>query len=241
MWNPFRSKKADVISHWYVLIPSFQGSTQDFYTAIEQRLKDMEVPGLEINRVEFSEGGPLSAKREYLRMSRERLVFDVCAAPFGTSYFFSLRFAEVPAVLRIWQLAVVLLGGSIIWGLFWQIFGFFLGNLFILIALGCLIYVLSNAVTLGLQDLDATLIKTPILGAVDQAFFRKETYYRHDTRLMYLETVNVIVKMQVEAVTAAKGVKLLSIKQHAPLLDDLYKPTLLHVEPPREVTHEPPG
>ncbi|MDR3401454.1 MAG: hypothetical protein P4L99_03060 [Chthoniobacter sp.] len=241
MWNPFRTKKADVISHWYTLVPGFHTSTQDFYAAIEKALVDMEVPGLEMGRVEFSEGGPLSAKREYLRMSRERLVFDVCAAPFGTSYFFSMRFAELPSVLRIWSLLIVFFGGCFLWFLFWKIFGFFFGSFLLLVGIAALIYVVRNPVTLGLKDLDATLIKMPILGAVYEGFFRKEAYYRQDTRLMYLETVNMIVKAQAEEVTAAKGIKLLSIKQHAPLLDDLYKPTLLHVAPTSEVSHDAPG
>jgi YD repeat-containing protein len=37
-------------------------------------------------------------------------------------------------------------------------------------------------------------------------FFRKETYYREDTRLMYLSTVDFITKALVDEVTAAKGV-----------------------------------
>src|SRR5260221_11280077 len=104
MWNPFRSKEADVISHWYALVPNFQASTQDFYSSVETEVGTQKVPGLEMSRVDFSEGGPLSAKRGYLRMTRERLVFDICAAPFGTSYFFSLRFAELPTAVGFFQI-----------------------------------------------------------------------------------------------------------------------------------------
>jgi hypothetical protein len=93
-------------------IHSFPASIppKEFYAAVERELKDREVPGLEIFYVDFAEGGLLSAKREYLRMTRERLVFDICAAPFGTAYFFSCRFAEIPAVIQLWQLLVVLIG-----------------------------------------------------------------------------------------------------------------------------------
>lgn len=109
MFGLFEKKKADVLSHWYALIPNFNTSTKEFYDAIEQELKAREVPGLEFFHVDFAEGGVLSAKREYLRMTRERLVFDICAAPFGTAYFFSCRFAEIPAVIQLWQLIVLLL------------------------------------------------------------------------------------------------------------------------------------
>src|SRR5882724_1705190 len=96
----FKSKQADVLEHWYIPVPNFTTSPQEFYTAIERELKEQQVPGLEICRVEFSEGSILSEKRTYLRMVRERLVFDVCASPFGTNYFYSCRFAEIPAVVK---------------------------------------------------------------------------------------------------------------------------------------------
>ena len=84
----FKPKKADVLSHWYIPVPNFNASTVEFYTAVEKELNEQKVPGLEISRVDFSEGGLLSDKRTYLRMTRERLVFDICAAPFGTNYFY---------------------------------------------------------------------------------------------------------------------------------------------------------
>jgi len=231
MKNPFSSKKADVISHWYALVPDFQSSTQEFYAGIEKELESRKVPGLEISRVEFAEGGMLSAKREYLRMTRERLVFDICAAPFGTSYFFSLRFAELPSMVTFIQIALFLFLLFISLLVILKIFGFFFGIIVFLLLIGAAIYVGRNAVSMGLQDVDATLIKIPLLGPIYERFFRKETYYRIDTRLMYLEIVDVIVKQKVEETTSAKGIKLLSIKQHSPIFDELYKPTPLRSAP----------
>lgn len=54
--------------------------------------------------MEFSEGGLLSVKRDYLRLMRERLVFDICAAAFGTGYFFSFRFIEFPPGVNLWHM-----------------------------------------------------------------------------------------------------------------------------------------
>src|SRR5438874_495355 len=99
----FAKRKADVLSHWYVLMPNFNTAAKDFYHSIESELKAKEAPGLEMHSVEFAEGGLLSAQRQYLRMIRERLVFDVCAAPFGTEFFFSCRFAEIPATVQWWE------------------------------------------------------------------------------------------------------------------------------------------
>ena len=108
MFDLFKSKKAEVLEHWIAFAQGFQLSSSEFYDSVERELKTMEVPGLEMGRVEFAEGSILSDKRTYLRMVRERLVFDVCAAPFGKTYFFSCRFAEIPAVIHLWQLIVSL-------------------------------------------------------------------------------------------------------------------------------------
>ena len=227
----FKRKKADVLDHWIGFADNFETSALDFYAAIEKELKQREVPGLEMNRVEFAEGGLLSDKRTYLRMIRERLVFDVCAAPFGTGYFFSCRFAEIPAVVRLWQILVLFITlyfiSQVSLYVFFRVFGLsglILWPFALLAALIFAIYLLRNAVALGLKNLDATLIKTPVIGAVYEAWFRKETYHREDTRLMYLITVAGLVKHHAAEVTAAKGVKLVQQYERAPILGDLYKP-----------------
>jgi hypothetical protein len=224
MFGFFKSKKVDVLSHWYALIPGFNTPTKEFYAAIEKELKDRQVPSLEISRVEFFEGGLLSGKREYLRMTRERLVFDICAAPFGTAYFFSCRFAEIPAVI-LPQLVIMLISISVLVGITLKFLGLVLGGLIVLFVFCFLIYLLRNAVALGLRDLDAFLLKDSAFGPIYMRLFRKETYYREDTRLMYLDTVNAVVKETVEETTGAKGTKLIKFNEHSPILGELYKPT----------------
>ena len=225
MFGFFEKKKADVIDHWYALIPGFNTSGKDFYTAIETELKDRQVPGLESFHVDFAEGGALSQKREYLRMTRERLVFDICAAPFGTAFFFSCRFAEIPAVIRLWQLLVVLVAALMMVALAFKCLGLILGAVVLAAGFVFLIYTLRNAVAMGLKDLDATLIKSPVVGPIYENWFRKETYYRQDTRLMYHDTVNDVVKAKVEETTGAKGIKLIKYNEYSPILGELYKPT----------------
>lgn len=224
MFGIFRSKKADVLSHWYALLPGFSTLSKEFYAAVEQELKKREVPGLTLSREEFAEGGVLSDKREYLRMTRERLVFDVCAAPFGTAYFFSCRFAEIPLTAKLWQLVVMLLFTIVLFGLSWYFLGVIIGSAAIIALLIALVYFLRNAVALGLKDIDAWLIKSP-LGLLYEAWFRKESYYRVDTRLMYLDTVNAVVKAKVEETTGAKGVNLIRYNERNPVIGELYKPT----------------
>jgi hypothetical protein len=224
MFGFFEKKKTDLIDHWYSLVPGFNTSSKEFYKAIKKELKAREVPGLDISHVDFAEGGIMSNKREYLRMTRERLVFDICAAPFGTAFFFSCRFAEIPAAIQLWQLLVVSVGAVIIAGLIFKFAGLFLGIVILIIGVAVLIYLLRNAVAMGLKNLDATLIKSPMLGPIYENWFRKETYYRQDTRIMYRDTVNDVVKAKVEETTGAKGIKLIKFNQYSPIFGELYKP-----------------
>lgn len=231
MFGFLKSKNAEVLQHWIAFVEGFQLSSSEFYDSVEQQLKAREVPGMEMARVEFAEGGILSDKRLYLRMVRERLVLDVCAAPFGRSFFFSCRFAEIPAVIKLWQLAVLLVSFTAIVIFTWRETGFILGTLLLMTALTLLVYTLRNAVAMGFRDLDATLIKAPVFGPVYERFFRKETYYRYDTRLMYLEVVSGVVRRLAEDAVAAKGLKLFKQYEQAPILGELYRPVKPTPEP----------
>jgi hypothetical protein len=226
----FQRKKADVLSHWFVVLDGFQHSTDEFYKIVEAELAARKVPGLTMTRVDFAEGGVLSDKRVYLRMLRERLVFDVCAAPFGRAYFFSLRFAEIPVQVTLLELLLCFAGLGAIFGVLFRYAGLLLGLFMFALLAGAAIYVARNAVGLGLQDLDATLVKTPVVGPVYERFLRKETYYRHDTRLLYHTIVSEVVKKKVEEVTAAKGVKFIETHDYSPILGELYKPAIVRLD-----------
>jgi hypothetical protein len=202
------AQKDEIIDYSYYFFEDFQTSVSEFYKSVEEALKARKVPDLEIQRLTWSEGGLLSANRLYLRLTRERLVFDICAAPFGTGFFFSCRYLEIHRPMNPLVLLLLLVGSLTVFGLFLQGFGFMRGTLFALIGLLSLIWTLRNSVAIGLTNLDATLMKAPGIGPIYERFFRRETYYRHDTRVMYLQTVPAIVKRLVEEITAANGVKL---------------------------------
>jgi hypothetical protein len=230
----FLFAKEKVLNHWYAPVDNFQFVTADFYDMIEKQLTDRKVPGLEISRVELGEGGLLSAKREYLRLKRERLVFDICAAPFGTSYFFSFRFVELPLGVKAGEMLIFVVGLVLILSLSMNIFGAIWGIIAMLALVGGSVWVMRNSVQLGFKDLDASLQKTPIIGPLYEIFFRKETYYREDTRLMYMSTVDFITKALVDEVTSAKGIKLVRRYERKSSLGDLYR------EAPRSEGDRPP-
>lgn len=76
-------------SKWHHHFNNLQFSTQEFYALVEIKLKEENIKGIHLERVSYTEGGIFSSKREYLRISRKGLIFDICAAPFGKGFFVS--------------------------------------------------------------------------------------------------------------------------------------------------------
>ncbi len=83
-----------ILDRWHHLFPNHQFSVQEFYKLIEAIIVEYKVSSVSIERVSFKEGGMFSSSREYLRISRNEFVFDVCAAPFGTGLYVSYWFGE---------------------------------------------------------------------------------------------------------------------------------------------------
>lgn len=220
----FENKKGDVVKSWLCHADGFSFSPQEFYANVEQRLAPRKIPGMEITRVRFAEGGLLSDQRIYLRLKRERLFIDACAAPFGNIFFFSCRTVYVPALVRLWHLLVAgaFFGGMEL--LLIQLLGVTFATIALIALVFALVGVLLNASLDGFSDLDAILLKIPVVSTIYEDWFRVETYYREDTRALYLELLPQFIQQAAEEICAAKGVKLESQFQRSPPLGDLDKP-----------------
>ena len=83
--------------------------------------------------------------------------------------------------------------------------------------------VFRNAIAMGLSDLDNALMKIPVVGPIYENWFRKDTYYRQDARLVYLKIVPDIIKKVADDLTGAKGFKLVEQYERAPIFGELYK------------------
>lgn len=83
-----------VVSHWYHLIEGLQASPLEFYVLVGSAVERRSIPDAGQSRVDWREGGPLSAKRQYLRVRRKEYTFDICGAPFGTGFFVSWWLVE---------------------------------------------------------------------------------------------------------------------------------------------------
>jgi len=227
------NKKGDILGHWIAFHDNFSFSPQEFYEAIEKELQARKIPGMEISREEFAEGGLISDKRIYLRLFRERLALYTCAAPFGSGYFFSCRTVYVPALVRLWHIVAAFVFFNIISALLVKPLGITFAGVAMIALVFALAGVLRNAATAALSDLDALLLKIPGVATIYEDWFRADTYYRHDTRLVYLQRIPELIKELAEDITAAKGARLEQQYQLQPILGELYKRV-----PPRKIEPE---
>lgn len=200
MFGIWDLKHLRMASRWHVLVPDFEVSTDEFYQMIKSAIEAKRVPDLEISVIEFREGGVMSARRRYLRLRRERLVFDVCSAPFGTSWFFSCRAGEIPMHLKVWEIVAMAAAISGFLLLHMAIFGINAGSAVFLLNAAAVIFLLNCLTATSLYGLDAILLRTPVVGAFYERYFRGNSYFREDTRQMYLQTVDGLVRGAVEEV-----------------------------------------
>jgi len=214
-----------VFDQWHSFVENYEISCDEFYKKVEKELEARKIPGLYVSRATWAEGGALSANREYLRLTREKWAFDICAAPFGTGYFFSYRFTEAPVRINIIALFLfffvlvetykLITAGAL------QTLTSFSGMLLIICLGVSLSWFFGNVGEFKTSNFDMALLRLPIIGRLYDRFLRKETYYREDTRLMYLATVPAVVKKLVEEVTVSKGVTRPTTQTAKPMLAEL--------------------
>jgi len=222
----FENKKGEILDHWIAFHDTLSLRPQEFYAAVEKELEERKIPGLTVSKEEFSEGALLADSRLYLRLFRERLAIYACAAPFGTGYFFSCRTVYVPALVRLWHIVATLLLFDGLCYLLIKPLGF----AFTLTALVGLAFALAavfrNAAGATVPDVDAFILNIPVVSTIYENWFRTESYFRVDTRAIYVQRIPQIIKKLAEEITAANGAKLQQQYRFAPILGELYKPSL---------------
>jgi len=218
------SKNAgSIISHWYQLFEGLQESPKEIYKSIEAAVAKRELPETSTTSVDYFEGGPLSAQREYLRVSRENLVFDICAAHFGKGMFVSWWLSEDRSNKGMWILIVVLFLAFILFGICVNQFGFFEGLFAELSNLFFLFLIVGWLVRKGTIRIEDSLLEVPVIGAIYDHLFHPVTYYKTDTALMFQESVRKAVNEVLDGITTAKGLKALTEDERKPILTNLFK------------------
>jgi hypothetical protein len=217
-------KNATVISHWQHPIENFQTSTMEFYTAVEAALRPREIPDYEVSRIDWREGGVLTTRREYLRIKRGKLAFDLCAAPFGTGFFFSWWFAELPPThVLLWTILILFLG-FVIFGICVAklgIMGIFLAPLVIVGVIGFVGYLVRDG-QFGTEAEDLVLA-IPFFGTLYERIFKPSTYYKMDTTLMFQSVVHATVLEVVDQVLSSKGARPLTELERKPIMREFYQ------------------
>jgi len=221
----FKNKRGDLLANPELLYADgFTCSPQEFYATVEQQIAARKIPGLEISRVKFAEGGLLSEQRVYLRLMRERLCIDTCAAPFGNLFFFSIRKVYVPALVRLWHIVVAFFFFGVVDSLLVSPLGASYAAFATVALVFAIVGVLHNAAGEDGSDLDTLLLKLPVVSTIYEDWFRVETYYREDTRNMYVNLLPKFIEELAHETCAANGVKLERHFQPAPPVSDLNKP-----------------
>jgi hypothetical protein len=222
-----------VLSHWCQLIENLQASPLTFYQSVEMNLMRRAVPALNYTRVEYHEASILSAKREYLRLSRDKLAFDICAAPFGTGFFVSWRLVDATqgSAWLLWSLFAGLFGmsGIVAYSVLILVVKGFLeavGVILVFAMLFCILMAVNFAVFLILRfwllRLDASLANSPFLGGLYKAVIGRDTYYKIDTMLMFQAAVKAAVLEAVDGLTTAQNLRPLSDEERKPVMLDLF-------------------
>jgi hypothetical protein len=211
-----------VISHWSTLIEDFQASPLGFYIAVEAALVRRAIPITKNERIDYREAGMLSANREYLHIRREKLAFDICAAPFGTGFFVSWWLAEDRKALHPALRAAI--GFAMFLAFVW-----FSVNVGLTGGLVVLTLTLIGAPVLldGLvtqNSLDEGIARSiPVLGTLYAWMFKPESYYRIDSMEMFEKAVHNAVLEVIDAMTAEKGIRALAEGQRKPVMREFYK------------------
>ncbi len=214
---------SEEISQWAKPFEQFNYSPQEFYKLVERNLETRKIPGAAAEWRAIHEGNILSPERLYLNIQRERLLFVLCAAPFGNAFFVSCRLLDYRSGANLFD---YLVGVVLLLGVSFAVFTEY-GLIPGLFALGLLVTLFwslfRRAVTVGGEWLDEKIADVPIIGPIYESLFRPDTYYRRDTAEMFRQLTHNAVMQAVDEMTTEKGIRGLTEEERKPVVRNLYK------------------
>jgi len=231
----------DMLDYWPKLVEGMSFSTKEFYDRTEAALQARNIPELQVSRVDIKEGGSMTPRREYLRLRRERLIFDICAMPFGSGFYVSEWFWKQPRQLGVIVLLVLLavftLGALTMNGylpravyLFWFDTLGMRGPsskliLSIAIPLAAAIVGMIVCVLWFGEALDGVLMRMPIVGYVYERWLRRVTYYREDRTHAFQAAAHNALCAVIDEICYTQGIAPLSDAAKRPM-HPLIKPNV---------------
>lgn len=217
------SNNLTIVAHWATLVENMNTSAQEFYIRVEEAILSRRIPDLNTTRVMWYEGGVLSAQREYLRITRGRYVYDICAAPFGTGYFFSSWMAEqLPSPLwAIISFCIILF--TTFFSFLFLIYYLFLLGVFIWFFCSFVGWAIIIAVLVaGESFIGDYIFVVPYVGPFLEQIFRPTTYYRQDTQAMFQKMVHNAVMEAVDVTVNAVGARKLTEEERKPVMREFF-------------------
>lgn len=106
----FKTPTTMIFSHWNTMIQGLTVSPKEFLAAVERVVASKQMSDSKHSRVDWKEGGIISAKREYLRIRRKNHSFDICGAPFGNGFFVSWWLGETPSLFWRFLMSIPVVG-----------------------------------------------------------------------------------------------------------------------------------
>ena len=221
--DPESVKGNRLLSYWNHLFDLPLCSPKEFYAEVEGNLENRQVPDLEQGHMLMNERSFLSRSRLYLQMRRERLVFEICAAPFGNGFFVSSRLFDRRRVATLWDYLFFL---GLLFGLMLYI-GTQADFIISIVVVGFLITTLWSMMRLAATDtakwLDERLYVMPLIGPIYESWFHPLTYFREDQNNMYREAVHRAVMETIGSISSEKGIKPLTEDEKKPLIWELFR------------------
>lgn len=226
-----KPKTPYVIAHWSLLLEDFSTSAAAFYQGVEAAVRRREAPDVEFSLVRWKEGGVASAEREYLRVQRGRLAFDICGAPFGRGYFFSSWLARVPygsALSWLFALVGLMIACGILALLIMSITdsacsGFFLMLFVFGFGVPVGLYLLGEAVHDGRLSDEELVLSMPVVGWLYALIWNPFAYYRIDTALMFQKTVHNAVTEVIDTLRSEQGLRALAPEERQATIRDFMR------------------
>lgn len=209
------------ISYWCTLFDDCVYSPNDFYALVEEGLKRRQVPDLLVDFVLMHEGTVFSKRRLYHQLRRERIVAEICAAPFGSGFFISSRLFDRRRRAFFWDyLFACTILAAVTAPVLYEY-----GTIVAIVVLGTVFTGLWSlmrlATVVSFAWLDEKICNVPWFGPIYETIFHPNTYFRQDQHSMYREAVNRSVQEAVAELTTEKGLKPLTDTELRPMLPDL--------------------
>lgn len=223
--------EAKPISKWSHLFPNLQQSALEYYAAVEEAIERRKIPEAEMTRVTWKEGGLLSARREYLRVTRKRYVYDLCAAPFGTGFFFSGWMVINPPALNRFHIlgmatTVLCLALFAYLASLGENYGYWACAVMVLLC-GVVLWLLRTdrlrKVIGSRLQIEDFLLGMTVVGAIHDRYLRKMTYFELDTAGMFEKSVHGAMMEVIDGITQAKALRPMTEDERRPILGDFFK------------------